>query len=259
MQDVGSRTMRAQGAHFRLVWQEWRRRRLGSPVVAGAAVLAAIASAAGTTAYADPVYTLVLQDSGGTSTQTDNGTGLITYTGTLGGFSISSMAVQDLNTGNPYDVAFGSQDIFKASGSDVLHVFVTVSNLTSALPGSMTIGTTSSANFQGSKIMAWSTQTYFDPGNHTGTAGLVDLLSTSSGGPLKNSFSSSTDGTTAIAANPFSYTVEFTLNLLTNEFANAAGATTDVTLPEPGSGPAVLGGGLGLLLLMRRRKQGLLF
>ena len=215
-------------------------------------------------ASADPVYTLVLQDSGGTITQTDNGTGVVTYSGTLGGFSISAMSVQDLNPTNPLDVAFGSQDIFKASGSDALHVYVTVSNLASPLPGSMMIGTSSSANFQGSKISAWSTQTYFDAGDHTGTAGLVSLLSSSSGGPVKNSFGSTTDGTTLIAANPFSYTVEFTLNLLTNEFANGAGATTDVILTEPPCGPAMLGGGLGLMMLMRfagkrRRKEGLLF
>ena len=230
-----------------------------------AALTGAVATPAlWSSALADPVYTLVLQDSGGTITQTDNGTGLVTYTGKLGGFSISSMSVQDLNPTNPFDVAFGSQDIFSATGSDALHVYVTVSNLTSPLPGSMMIGTSSSANFQGSKISAWSTQTFFDAGDHTGTAGLVSLLSSSSGGPVKNSFGSTTDGYTLIAANPFSYTVEFTLSLLSNEFANGAGATTDVILEEPACGPAMLGGGLGLVLLMRfagrrRRKEGLLF
>ena len=58
-----------------------------------------------------------------------------------------------------------------------------------------------------------------------------------------NGFSSSTRGSTSLASSPFSYTVEFSLNLLTNDFANGAGASTDVLVPEPASA-ALLGVGL---------------
>jgi hypothetical protein len=190
---------------------------------------------AGSGAFGNPVYTLTIEDSAGSVTQTDNGTGTVTYSGTLGGFSISSMSVTDLNPTNPLDVAFGSQDIFSATGSDTLHVFVTVSNLPAPVPTMMTIGTTSQANFQGSKILGWSTQTYYDPNDETGPAGVVDLLSTAGGGVSKNGFLNTSMGTTLLDASPFSYTVEYSLQLLKNEFANGAGATTDVILAEPGS------------------------
>jgi hypothetical protein len=207
---------------------------------------------AGSGAFGDPIYTLTLQDSAGSVTQTDNGTGTVSYSGTLGGFSISAMSVTDLNPTNPLDVAFGSQDIFSATGSDTLHVFVTVSNLTASVPTMMTIGTTSQANFQGGVIAGWSSQTYYDPGDHTGTAGLVDLLSNRGGGIVKNGFLTTAEGSTMLTGSPFSYTVEYSLKLMKNEFANGAGATTDVVLAEPGS-LLVLMGGVAMVGLLRRR------
>jgi hypothetical protein len=209
---------------------------------------------AGSGAFANPVYTLTIEDSAGSVTNTDNGTGTISYSGTLGGFSISAMSVTDLNPVNPLDVAFGSQDIFSATGSDTLHVFVTVSNLTDSAPTMLTIGTTSQANFQGGRILGWSSQTYFDPGDHTGTAGLVNLLSGDSGGLVRNGFLATTEGSSMLTTSPFSYTVEYSLTLLANEFANGAGASTDVVLSEPGS-LIVLMAGIALVGLMRRRNM----
>jgi hypothetical protein len=208
--------------------------------------------AAASAARGNPVYTLTLQDSGGTISQTDNGTGVITYSGTLGGFTISDMTVQDLSQTNPLDVDFGSQDIFKATGADSLKVFVTVSNLPATVPAAMTIGTTSQANFEGSHIMGWSAQTYYDPGNDTGLAGLVDLLSKASGGSEKNGFLKTSTGTTMLTGSPFSYTVEYVLDLQSNQFANGAGSSTDVLLPEPGSA-LLLMAGLASLGLIRCR------
>jgi len=209
----------------------------------------------GSGALANPVYTLTIQDSAGSVTNTDNGTGTISYSGTLGGFSISAMSVTNLNATNPLDVAFGSQDIFSATGSDTLNVFVTVSNLPASAPTMLTIGTTSQANFQGSRILGWSTQTYFDPGNHTGTAGLVDPLSGDSGGLVRNGFLTTTEASTLLTSSPFSYTVEYSLKLLASEYANGAGASTDVVLSEPGS-LIVLMAGLSLVGIMRHRRFG---
>ena len=200
-------------------------------------------------AYAT-AYTLYIQDAAGIVSATDNGTGQIAYSGSLGGFTINNLSVTNNNPTNPFDVSFSSQDIFTAGSSDTLNVYVQVSDLQSPLPGTITIGTNSSANFQSSSIQGWSTKTYFDAGNHTGAAGLVDLLSFSSGGLTANSFSSSTSGRSAIASDPFSYTAEFSLNLSQNEFANAAGASTNVTLTVPTSVPEPMSLGLlGLGLL----------
>jgi hypothetical protein len=127
-----------------------------------------------------------------------------------------------------------------------------VSNLTASVPTMMSIGTTSQANFQGGVIVGWSSQTYFDPGDHTGTAGLVDLLSSRSGGTVKNGFLTTAEGSTMLTGSPFSYTVEYSLKLMKNEYANGAGATTDVVLAEPGS-LLVLMAGATLVGLMRRR------
>jgi hypothetical protein len=207
---------------------------------------------AGSGAFGDPIYTLTIEDSAGSVTQTDGGTGTISYSGTLGGFSISAMSVTDLNPTNPLDVAFGSQDIFSATGSDTLHVFVTVSNLTAPLPSMFTIGTTSQANFQGGVLLGWTSQTYYDPNDDTGQAGLVNLLSSSTGHAVKNGFLSSTMASTTLTGSPFSYTVEYSLQMLKNEFANGAGASTDVILAEPGS-LLVLMAGVGWVGFMRRR------
>jgi hypothetical protein len=207
---------------------------------------------AGSAAFGDPIYTLTLEDSAGSITQTDNGTGTVSYSGTLGGFTISAMSVTDLNPTNPLDVAFGSQDIFSATGSDTLHVFVTVSNLPASVPTMMTIGTTSQANFQGGAILGWTSQTYFDPNNETGPAGLVDLLSSANGGVVHNGFLMTSMGSTMLQDSPFSYTVEYSLKLMKNEYANGAGASTDVILAEPGS-LLVLMAGVTLVGLMRRR------
>ncbi len=210
---------------------------------------------AASTAHGNPVYTLTLEDSAGTITQTDNGTGAITYSGTLGGFTISDMTVQDLSQTNPLDVDFGSQDIFKAAGADSLKVFVTVSNLPASIPSSLTIGTTSQANFQGSHIMGWSSLTYYDPGDDTGLAGLVDLLSSASGGIEKNGFLKTVAGTTMLTGSPFSYTVEYMLDLQSNQFANGAGASTDVLLPEPGSAMLLMAGVAALIQVRSRRSD----
>jgi len=210
----------------------------------------AIAAFLATSAMADPIYTLTIEDSAGSVTSTDNGTGQITYSGTLGGFTISNLSVQDINPLNPYDVGFGSQDIFKASGSDMLNVFVTVSNLTAPIPSSLWIGTTSSANFENGSILGWSTETYFDP---TGQGLLTQLISSSSGGLTANSFTTSTAGSTSLASNPFSYTVEFSLNLQTNQFANGAGATTDVLVPEPATAALLMAGMMSVAMIRRRR------
>ncbi len=210
----------------------------------------ALAAFFATPAFADPIYTLTISDSAGSVTTTDGGTGQISYTGTLGGFTINNLSITDINPLNPFDVAFGSQDIFKASGSDTLNVFVTVSNLTALIPSSLWIGTTSSANFENGAIQAWSTETYFDP---TGQGLLSQLISSSSGGITPNSFTSSTAGSTSLSSNPFSYTVEFSLNLLTDEFANGAGATTDVLVPEPASAALFAAGLLSMAMVRRRR------
>lgn len=210
----------------------------------------AFAALFATPVLADPIYTLTIQDSAGSTTTTDNGTGQITYTGTLGGFTINNLSVTDVNPTNPFDVGFGSQDIFHASGSDTLNVFVTVSNLTAPLPSSLWIGTTSSANFEDGSILGWSTKTYFDP---TDQGLLTQLISSSSGGVTTNSFSSSTAGSTTLSSNPFSYTVEFSLDLLTNEFANGAGATTDVLVPEPATAALFAAGLLSIAMIRRRR------
>jgi hypothetical protein len=210
---------------------------------------------AGSAALANPAYTLTIQDSAGSTTQTDNGTGTISYSGTLGGFTISAMSVTDLSTTNPLDVAFGSQDIFSATTSDTLNVYVTVSNLPASAPTMLTIGTTSQANFQGSRILGWSTQTYFDPGNRTGIAGTADLLSGESGGLVRNGFLTTTEASALLTSSPFSYTVEYSLRLMANEYANGAGASTDVILSEPGS-LIVLMAGLSLVAIMRHRRFG---
>jgi len=207
---------------------------------------------AGSGAFGNPVYTLTIADSAGSTSVTDNGTGSITYSGTLGGFSISAMSVTDLNPTNPLDVAFGSQDIFSATGSDILHVYVTVSNLPAPVPTMMTIGTTTQANFQGSRILGWTTQTYYDPHDETGMLGTVNLLSTAHGGAVNNGFLMTSTGSTLLDTSPFSYTVEYSLQLFKNEFANGAGATTDVILAEPGSWLVFLSGA-SLVGLMRRR------
>jgi hypothetical protein len=208
--------------------------------------LVACASLSATAAMADPIYTLTIEDSAGKYTTTDGGTGQITYSGTLGGFTISNLSILDVNPTNPFDVGFGSQDIFKASGSDTLNIFVTVSNLVAPVPSSMWIGTTSSANFEDGAIQGWSTTTSFADGAVSG------ILSSSSGGATANGFTSSTAGSTSLTSSPFSYTVEFSLDLLTNEFANGAGATTDVLIPEPASAALLAAGLLGVAMLRRR-------
>jgi hypothetical protein len=209
--------------------------------------IVACAALSATAAKADPVYTLTIEDSAGSYTTTDNGTGQISYTGTLGGFTVNNLSVTDINPANPFDVAFGSQDIFKASGTDTLNVFVTVSNLTAPIPSSLWIGTTSSANFENGAIQGWATTTSFTAG------AITQLLSSSSGGATANSFTSSTAGSTAMSASPFSYTVEFSLDLLTNEFANGAGASTDVLIPEPASFALLAAGLMGIAMVRRRR------
>jgi opacity protein-like surface antigen len=208
--------------------------------------MVACAALTATAAMADPVYTLTIEDSAGSYTTTDAGTGQISYTGTLGGFTVNDLTVTNINPVNPYDIAFGSQDIFKASGSDTLNVFVTVSNLTAPAPSSLWIGTTSSANFENGAIQGWATSTSYTDGALSG------LLSSSSGGLTANSFTSSTAGATSLSTSPFSYTVEFSLNLLTDQFANGAGASTDVLIPEPASAALLAAGLLGLAVVRRR-------
>jgi hypothetical protein len=220
--------------------------------------MALAASLASFQALADPVYTLYVQDSAGIVSGTDNGTGKISYSGTLGGFTITDLSVADLNPTNPYDVAFSSQDIYSATASDTLNIYVQVSNLTSPV-GPVSIGTTASANFQGGAIQGWSTETYFDPAGNTGVAGLNELLSSASGGYTTNVFTNTSAGSSAATTSPFSYTVEFSLDLLTDEFANAAGASTDVHIPniavqEPASVAVLSVGLLGLLAFRRRNK-----
>jgi hypothetical protein len=201
-------------------------------------------------ALATPLYSLTIEDVGAGVSQTESGTGTVSFSGNIGGFSITALNVTDLSPTNPMDVDFGSQDIFSADGADTLRVYVTVSDLTSPLPSMLTIGTTSQANFQGSKLMGWSSQTYFDPNNDTGVAGLVDHLSGSGGGVVTNGFLTTTSGQTMLTSSPFSYTVEYTLKFLTNEFANGAGASTDIILAEPSSWLSLFIG-LGVMVLLR--------
>jgi hypothetical protein len=214
-----------------------------------AAVGLLLTLAARSEAQATPLYSLTIQDVGAGVSQTESGTGTVSYSGNIGGFSITALNVTDLNPTNPMDVDFGSQDIFSANGADTLKVYVTVSDLTTPLPSMLTIGTTSQANFQGSKLMGWSSQTYFDPNNDTGTAGLVDRLSGSSGGIVTNGFLTTTAGQTMLTETPFSYTVEFTLKFLTSEFANGAGASTDIILAEPSSWLSLIIGFAVIVLL----------
>jgi hypothetical protein len=217
------------------------------------AAIVAVGAFTGSAAFADPTYSLTLQDVGTGTSITESGTSQVTYSGTLGNFTIEDLSIADLNPVNTYDVGFDSQDIFKAGGSDTLNVFVTVSNLTAPVPSSLWIGTTTSANFEASSVQGWLSSTYFDPNNDTGIAGLVDLLSTSSGGVTANQFFSTTSGATELTSGPFSYTVEFSLDLLTNEFADGAGATTDVLVPEPASTAVFAAGLLGMAMVRRKR------
>jgi hypothetical protein len=63
-----------------------------------------------------------------------------------------------------------------------------------------------------------------------------------------------------LTESPFSYTVEFTLKFLTNEFANGAGASTEIILAEPSSWLSLFIGFAVIVLLrvgrMARQRTG---
>jgi hypothetical protein len=210
----------------------------------------------GAPALADPLYTLTLQDVGLGISSTQSALGGVNFNGSFGNFSIANLSASGLNPAVPFDMGLDSRDTFTGTGSDTLNVFVTVSNLTAPVPSLLTIGTAASANFEGSYINGWRTSTYVDPANQTGLAGMVDLLSRLSAGTTANSFDASTSGSMPLANTPFSYTIEYSLDFLTGEFAEGAGATTNVSLTsigEPASF-AILGiAALGFMLAFKRR------
>jgi hypothetical protein len=215
---------------------------------AGSAVILASA----TPALADPTYTLTLEDVGTNTSSTYSGTGVVNFTGTIGNFQINGLQVNDGNPFNPVDLSFTSQSILAANGPDTLNAFVTVSNLSAPVPGTVWVGTTTTGAFENSAIQGWAESTYFDAKNDTTLpAALATLLSQSSGGYTVNAFTSTTSGSTAIVQDPYSYTIEFSLDLDNGQFDDGA-VTTDVVVPEPASFAMLAAGMLGLVMMRRK-------
>jgi hypothetical protein len=213
---------------------------------------AAVFVAGASPALADPTYTLTLEDVGTGVSTSESGTSLVTFNGTVGNFQINGLQINDGNPFNPVDLSFTSQSILASNGPDTLNAFVTVSNLSAPVPGTVWIGTTSTGAFENSAIEGWAESTYFDANNDTALpAALATLLSQSSGGYTVNAFTSTTSGSTAIVQDPYSYTIAFSLDLDNGQFDDGA-VTTDVVVPEPASFAMLAAGLLGLAMIRRK-------
>lgn len=225
-------------AHLRL--------RSGRLLTGVALVVALLVLASG--AHADNI-SIGLQQAGingGAITTVASGSGFASFVGGYGSFTFNSVS----GTGSPIlaepSLASTSLDVQNSIGSDIIHVFVTQSGLTSPTGVNSFLSSFTSQTFTGAITLVVE-QTFIDTGN--GLYGGTLLASSNFTGLGSNSSVNSTPS----LSNPYSETVEYTIT------ATGAGRVNDTinidaALPVPEPSSLLLSAlGVGGLLLRKRR------